>query len=124
MLTKQDGQPAQVESLHAAQLFDVTGLMAVITGGGTGKSNSAYPRGSPRTCRLQYLPCADLFCSASGIGLMMAQALAQNGATVFIIGRRADVLERAVKENTYVCLFHLYRASALVFAMAELKIGY
>ncbi|ESZ95595.1 hypothetical protein SBOR_3991 [Sclerotinia borealis F-4128] len=53
-------------SLQAANLFNVKGLVAVITGGG------------------------------SGIGLMMARALALNGAEkVYIIGRRKEVLEAA-----------------------------
>lgn len=30
-----------------------------------------------------------------GIGLMIAQALEANGATVYILGRRQDVLEKA-----------------------------
>ncbi|KAJ3818565.1 hypothetical protein F5880DRAFT_1617260 [Lentinula raphanica] len=51
------------------KLFDVEGLVAVVTGGG------------------------------SGIGLMMATALENNGATVYIVGRRHDVLQRAAQEN-------------------------
>ncbi|KAF9453147.1 NAD(P)-binding protein [Macrolepiota fuliginosa MF-IS2] len=51
-------------------LFNVEGLVAVITGGGT------------------------------GIGLMMATALENNGATVYIVGRRVDVLESAAAENS------------------------
>jgi len=35
-----------------------------------------------------------------GIGLMMANALETNGAIVYIIGRRLEVLERAVKEKS------------------------
>lgn len=50
-------------------LFNVTGLVVVVTGGGT------------------------------GIGLMMASALENNGATVYIIGRRGDVLTKAAAEN-------------------------
>jgi len=46
-------------------LFAVQGLVAVVTGGGT------------------------------GIGLMMAQALEANGAIVYILGRRKEVLEKA-----------------------------
>ncbi|CAA9961266.1 Short chain dehydrogenase/reductase [Pyrenophora teres f. maculata] len=46
-------------------LFGVKGLVAVITGGGT------------------------------GIGLMIAQALEANGAIVYILGRRQEVLEKA-----------------------------
>jgi len=49
-------------------LFNVNGLVAVITGGGT------------------------------GIGLTMAKALADNGAErVYIVGRRQEVLEEAAK---------------------------
>jgi len=53
-------------SIQAPNLFNVEGLVAVITGGG------------------------------SGIGLMMARALALNGARkVYIVGRRKEVLEKA-----------------------------
>ncbi|KAF5869036.1 putative short chain dehydrogenase reductase family protein [Botrytis fragariae] len=53
-------------SIQAANLFNVKGLVAVVTGGG------------------------------SGIGLMMTRALALNGAEkVYIIGRRKEVLESA-----------------------------
>ncbi|KAH9480252.1 Short-chain dehydrogenase/reductase VdtF [Psilocybe cubensis] len=55
--------------LHPSNLFDVEGLVVVITGGGT------------------------------GIGLMMARALENNGASVYIVGRRLEVLERAAAEN-------------------------
>ncbi|KAH9932700.1 NAD-P-binding protein [Epithele typhae] len=51
-------------------LFGVEGLVAVVTGGGT------------------------------GIGLMIAKALEHNGATVYIVGRRLDVLERAAREHS------------------------
>ncbi|RYP74988.1 hypothetical protein DL771_002636 [Monosporascus sp. 5C6A] len=49
--------------LSAASLFSLTGSVAVVTGGGT------------------------------GVGLMIAQTLAANGAKVYITGRRKDVLE-------------------------------
>ncbi len=59
-----------VSSGDASSLFRVDGLVAVITGGG------------------------------SGIGLMMAKALAANGAAkVYIIGRRMESLEAAAKES-------------------------
>ncbi|KAH7346846.1 short chain dehydrogenase/reductase family [Rhexocercosporidium sp. MPI-PUGE-AT-0058] len=54
-----------MSSLDAASLFSVKGLVAVITGGGT------------------------------GIGLMMAKALEENGAIVYIIGRRLESLGKA-----------------------------
>ena len=37
--------------------------------------------------------------SISGIGLMMAKALENNGATVYIVGRRQNVLEKAAEDN-------------------------
>ncbi|KAI8662979.1 hypothetical protein NCS56_01102800 [Fusarium sp. Ph1] len=53
----------------SANLFDVSGIVAVVTGGG------------------------------SGLGLFMTRALAENGAKkVYIIGRRKEVLENAAKE--------------------------
>ncbi|KAM7197120.1 hypothetical protein V8F33_005779 [Rhypophila sp. PSN 637] len=56
--------------LSANSLFRVDGMVAVITGGG------------------------------SGIGLIMARALAANGAKrVYLLGRRADVLAKAAKEH-------------------------
>lgn len=50
-------------------LFGVEGQVAVVTGGGT------------------------------GIGLLIAKALEHNGATVYIIGRRLYVLEKAASEH-------------------------
>ena len=59
---------SMASSLNASNLYDVTGLVAVVTGGGT------------------------------GIGLMMAKALEANGAKVYILGRRMDALEKAAKQ--------------------------
>ncbi|KAF8516297.1 short-chain dehydrogenase [Hysterangium stoloniferum] len=56
-------------SLQASQLFDVSGFVAIVTGGGT------------------------------GIGLMIARGLASNGACVYITGRRKDVLDKVVEES-------------------------
>ncbi|KAK5125335.1 hypothetical protein LTR85_000444 [Meristemomyces frigidus] len=57
-------------AINDAELFKVPGLVAVITGGG------------------------------SGLGLMMAKALASNGAKkVYIIGRRQQKLDEAAKDH-------------------------
>ncbi|KAI1385672.1 NAD(P)-binding protein [Hypoxylon trugodes] len=53
--------------LSAASLFSLKDYVAVVTGGGT------------------------------GLGLMIAQTLAANGAKVYITGRRADVLETSAR---------------------------
>jgi len=54
--------------LKTSDLFDVSHVTAIVTGGGT------------------------------GIGLMITQALIANGATVYITGRREDTLEATVKQ--------------------------
>ena len=42
---------------------------------------------------------ADLIPGGTGIGLMATQALAANGAKVYITGRRMEVLENAAKTH-------------------------
>jgi len=54
-----------MSDFKVSSIFDVSGLVAVVTGGHT------------------------------GIGLMITKALAQNGARVYIVGRRGDVLKRS-----------------------------
>lgn len=56
------------EDLQISKLFDVSKIKAVVTGGGT------------------------------GIGLMITQALAANGATVYITGRRQEALDKVVSQ--------------------------
>ncbi|KAE9378045.1 short chain dehydrogenase/reductase-like protein family [Stipitochalara longipes BDJ] len=58
------------EDLRAEKLFSVKGFVCVVTGGGT------------------------------GIGLMATQALAANGARVYITGRRMEALENAAKTHS------------------------
>jgi len=60
---------ANTENFRAEKLFSVKDYVCVITGGG------------------------------SGIGLMSAQALAANGAKVYITGRRVEALEKAAKSH-------------------------
>lgn len=56
------------EDLKTENLFDVSKVTAVLTGGGT------------------------------GLGLMMAQVLQTHGAKVYIIGRREEALEKVVEQ--------------------------
>ncbi|KAI1203319.1 hypothetical protein F5X97DRAFT_341936 [Nemania serpens] len=58
-----------MSSLDASKLFSVPGLVAVVTGGGT------------------------------GIGLMIARALEHNGGKVYILGRREEILKTAAEQN-------------------------
>jgi NAD(P)-dependent dehydrogenase (short-subunit alcohol dehydrogenase family) len=63
-------QKVSTEYLQAQRLFSVEGWVCLVTGGGT------------------------------GIGLMCSQALAANGAKVYITGRRKEVLETAAQEHS------------------------
>jgi NAD(P)-dependent dehydrogenase (short-subunit alcohol dehydrogenase family) len=56
------------DSYTLKKLYDLSGLIALVTGGGT------------------------------GIGLNIARGLAANGAKVYITGRRKDVLDGVVSE--------------------------
>ncbi|KAK3076398.1 hypothetical protein LTS18_013144 [Coniosporium uncinatum] len=60
--------PASNDDLKTSKLFDVSHITAVVTGGGT------------------------------GIGLMITQALATNGAKVYITGRREEALQSVVDQ--------------------------
>ncbi|OLN86609.1 Rhamnolipids biosynthesis 3-oxoacyl-[acyl-carrier-protein] reductase 3 [Colletotrichum chlorophyti] len=82
-------------SLNAADLFGVNGLIAVVTGGGT------------------------------GIGLMIAQGLETNGAIVYIIGRRKETLEKAATTakhgNIHPIQGDITKKSDLERAVAHIK---
>lgn len=67
--TRQTRQQSTMTDFSTAALFDVSERVALVTGGGT------------------------------GIGLMCAQALATNGAKVYIVGRHQDRLDTAVKSH-------------------------
>ena len=66
---------ASTGSTDLQQLFGVEGLIVVITGGG------------------------------SGLGAMMAGALENNGATVYILGRRKESLEKTIAERAVRVIF-------------------
>lgn len=75
-------------SLSAAELFTVKGLVAVVTGGATGESV------------VEHWLCQELAVTEKiGIGLMIAKGLEENGAKVYIVGRRKDVLESVAKKE-------------------------
>lgn len=77
-------------NLDAASLFRVDGMIAVITGGGTGTPPCGTPLPFP----------SSTLTAPKGIGLTMARALAANGAKrVYILGRRLDVLKKAEQEH-------------------------
>ncbi|KAH7928630.1 NAD(P)-binding protein [Leucogyrophana mollusca] len=59
---------AVLEQLSASSIFDLRGVVAVVTGGG------------------------------SGIGLMISSTLVANGATVYIVGPQQDELDRLAKK--------------------------
>lgn len=61
-------QSSHHEQLKASKLFDVSHVIAIVTGGG------------------------------SGIGLMITQALVLNGAKVYITGRREEALKKVVDQ--------------------------
>ena len=79
---------AGMASTSAANLFNVKGMVFVVTGAGSGNVHT-----------LKLLHCTILM-KGIGIGLMMAQALAANGAAkVFILGRRLEKLQEAAKSG-------------------------
>jgi NAD(P)-dependent dehydrogenase (short-subunit alcohol dehydrogenase family) len=74
-----------MESFNVTQLFCVEGLVCVVTGGATGIG----------------------FCFVRQMEVLMvdiSSALAQNGATVYIVGRRKEKLDSAVKlhQSVYI----------------------
>lgn len=92
-------RPSQNSRFNPMNLFNVTGLVVVVTGGGTGEFAflSQYVERDGRTPENPVL----IFqrSTFTGIGLMMATALENNGATVYIIGRRGDMLKKAAADN-------------------------
>lgn len=79
--------------LRADGLFSCEGLVALVTGGGTGTS-SPTPTSNSSPTRFRQDPHSPL--TPPGIGYMIANSLLQNGASkVYISGRRPEVLANA-----------------------------
>lgn len=75
--------------INPGELFAVKGMVALVTGGGTGNLNHLVTR-HILTTKLTF---------PSGIGLMMAKALTDAGASkVYIVGRRKEALDAAAKQ--------------------------
>ncbi|KZL79227.1 short-chain dehydrogenase reductase, partial [Colletotrichum incanum] len=95
LLKKELGSNMASANINAADLFSVKGLIAVVTGGGT------------------------------GIGLMIAQALEENGAIVYIIGRRKETLEKAASTakhgNIHIIQGDITQKNDLERAVTEVK---
>lgn len=76
------------QSYKSSSLFDIRGIVAVVTGEGSGMSAS-----------MALLLLGWLITIPAGLGLNMTRALAENGAKkVYILGRRRKVLDDAAKE--------------------------
>lgn len=86
---------------NPTDLFNANGLVVAITGGGSGtlQKLQSYPTNPASFNYAQYH--RDGFgqtLTTTGIGLAIASALYQNGATkVYILGRRLNVLQDAIK---------------------------
>jgi NAD(P)-dependent dehydrogenase (short-subunit alcohol dehydrogenase family) len=104
---------SSVGALSAANLFNVNGLVAVVTGGGTGML------GKPRS------PSWLILMSYVGIGLMITKALAANGAAkVYILGRRLNTLEEAastIGSNVVPVTCDVSSVEALKAAVAHIE---
>jgi hypothetical protein len=77
------------DKLNVAELYKIKGQVALGT----------YDSVSKQLLRLTYASFT-VTGGGSGLGLVTAAALAQNGCRVYITGRRGDVLEQAAKDAT------------------------
>ena len=73
--------------LNMADLTDLSGKVALVTGGGTGMYE------------LLSLSLMFLLNLTDFRGLMIAKGLASNGAKVYIAGRRLEVLQKTASEH-------------------------
>lgn len=111
--------------VDANSLFQVPGLVAVITGGGTGMPMSYFI-----TQPYDYRNKTNHILSLPGLGLMMARALATNGAKrVYIAGRRLDKLQAAASSHPdilipVVCDVTSKDSLAALAAKVKEEVGY
>jgi NAD(P)-dependent dehydrogenase (short-subunit alcohol dehydrogenase family) len=75
-------------TLQASHLFDISGFVALVTGGGTG-IGLMVRRFNTSTLVLRE--------ARTYLRLQIARGLASNGARVYITGRRKEVLEQAAQ---------------------------
>lgn len=90
-----------------SQLFNVEGTVVVVTGGGTGMFSTSRPLVDGLVC---IVLTTSLF--LSGIGLMIATTLENHGAIVYIVGRRAEVLEKAIRERSVRLFCQIWSCSS------------
>jgi NAD(P)-dependent dehydrogenase (short-subunit alcohol dehydrogenase family) len=76
---------ASTSKFNKQDLYDVNGLVAVVTGG------------SQLVVLQQENQKLTLVIGGSGLGVIIAQALESNGAKVYITGRNEERLQEAVK---------------------------
>ncbi|KAG5220628.1 NAD(P)-binding protein [Salix suchowensis] len=86
-----------LHELNARNLFDLHGLVAVVTGGGTvGSSDSLF----------RLLALGLLLTRRVGNGMMISSTLAANGATVYIIGPNQHDLDKVTDSYNTACDNH------------------
>lgn len=79
---------AVLNHLSASNIFDLSGVIAVVTGGGTVSISLHQPRCDSLTSTIFSLR------HIQGIGLMITTTLVANGATVYIIGPKQEDLDK------------------------------
>ena len=79
---------AILDEVNVGSMFDLRGVVAVVTGGGTVCQTNTRPTSAhPKSKHLLLY---------QGIGVMMATTLMSNGATVYIIGPSQRDLDKCV----------------------------
>ncbi len=82
-----------LNEVNVANMFDLRGVVAVVTGGGSVSAFVVY----------QFKCATHVLCYSKGIGLMMSTTLISNGATVYAIGPVQADLDRYIYHSS-ACL--------------------